>query len=327
MHMHTTGDMHTTDNMHTTDDMRTEALAAELEGLLGPGRVLRGEPMSDHTTFQIGGPAELFVSPRTEDEVAGCIRVAQEANVEWRVLGCGSNVLVSDAGLGGLCVHLGGDFSRIDVDAQSSTLTAQAGATNKEIAEAALGAGLTGYEFASGIPGSVGGAAYMNAGAYDGEFKDVCVSVRCLTLDGEVVEVGGDEAEWRYRHSMMMDAGWVVLSAKLQLAPFDREAIRARIEELTERRESRQPLDVGSAGSTFKRPPGYYAGPLIQDAGMQGHRVGGAMVSEKHAGFVVNMGGATASDVRAVIEDVQNAVFGDAGVMLECEVRMWGFGD
>ena len=307
--------------------MHTEALATELEGLLGPGRVIRNEPMRYHTTFRVGGPAELFVSPATDDEVAGCIRAAREANVEWRILGQGSNILVSDTGLGGLCIHLGENFSRVDVCKEDSTITCQAGATNKDVAEAALLAGLAGYEFASGIPGSVGGAAFMNAGAYDGEFKDVCASVTCLDLDGRVVEVRGDEAEWRYRHSKMMDRGWVVLSAKLVLAPFDREAIRARMDELAERRESRQPLDVGSAGSTFKRPPGHYAGPLICDAGMQGHRVGGAMVSEKHAGFVVNTGNATAADVRAVIKDVQDAVFGDAGVALECEVRMWGFED
>ncbi|MDY2722740.1 MAG: UDP-N-acetylmuramate dehydrogenase, partial [Coriobacteriales bacterium] len=205
--------------------------------------------------------------------------------------------------------------------------TAQAGATNKQVAEAARDAGLTGYEFASGIPGSIGGAAIMNAGAYDGEFKDVGVSVTCLTLEGEVVTVSAADAQWNYRHSMMSDRGYIVLDATIHLVPFDKDKISARMAELKQRREDKQPLELGSAGSTFKRPIGYYAGKLIQDAGMQGHTVGRAQVSTKHAGFVVNMGGATAADIRQVIVDVQNAVFADAGVHLETEVRMWGFDD
>ena len=195
------------------------------------------------------------------------------------------------------------------------------------MAEAARDAGLTGYEFASGIPGSIGGAAIMNAGAYDGELKDVGVSVTCLTLEGEVVTVSAADAQWSYRHSMMSDRGYTVLDATIQLVPFDKDKISARMAELKQRREDKQPLELGSAGSTFKRPIGYYAGKLIQDAGMQGHTVGRAQVSTKHAGFVVNMGGATAADIRQVIVDVQNAVFADAGVHLETEVRMWGFDD
>ncbi|MDY2722744.1 MAG: UDP-N-acetylmuramate dehydrogenase, partial [Coriobacteriales bacterium] len=205
--------------------------------------------------------------------------------------------------------------------------TAQAGATNKQVAEAARDAGLTGYEFASGIPGSIGGAAIMNAGAYDGELKDVGVSVTCLTLEGEVVTVSAADAQWSYRHSMMSDRGYIVLDATIQLVSFDKDKISARMAELKQRREDKQPLELGSAGSTFKRPIGFYAGKLIQDAGMQGHTVGRAQVSTKHAGFVVNMGGATAAEIRQVIVDVQNAVFADAGVHLETEVRMWGFDD
>ena len=222
-------------------------------------------------------------------------------------------------------IVLGEKFARIDIE--GNLLTAQAGATNKQVAEAARDAGLTGYEFASGIPGSIGGAAIMNAGAYDGEFKDVGVSVTCLTLEGEVVTVSAADAQWSYRHSMMSGRGYIVLDATIQLVPFDKDKISARMAELKQRREDKQPLELGSAGSTFKRPIGYYAGKLIQDAGMQGHTVGRAQVSTKHAGFVVNMGGATAADIRQVIGDVQNAVFADAGVHLETEVRMWGFDD
>ena len=300
-------------------------LARELEAAFGAQRVLRAEPMAAHTTFEVGGPAELFFEPADAGEVQAAIAAAKAANVPWRVLGCGSNVLVADAGLEGLCIHLGAAFAQVSV--RGTQVTAQAGATNAQVAEAACGAGLAGYEFASGIPGSVGGAAIMNAGAYDGEFKDVCSSVSCLTLEGEVVEVGAQQADWRYRHSMMADAGWVVLSATLQLVPYDVAAIRARMDELAAARAAKQPLELGSAGSTFKRPVGYYAGKLIQDAGMQGHTVGGAQVSTKHAGFVVNFNHASAADVRAVIRDVQDAVFADAGVLLEPEVRMWGFDD
>ena len=300
-------------------------LARELEVAFGVQRVLRAEPMAAHTTFEVGGPAELFFEPADVTEVQAAIAAAKAANVPWRVLGCGSNVLVADAGLEGLCIHLGSAFAQVSL--LGTQVTAQAGATNAQVAEAACAAGLAGYEFASGIPGSVGGAAIMNAGAYDGEFKDVCVSVSCLTLEGEVVEVGAQRADWRYRHSMMADAGWVVLSATLQLVPYDPAAIRARMDELAAARAAKQPLELGSAGSTFKRPVGHYAGKLIHDAGMQGHTVGGAQVSTKHAGFVVNFDHASAADVRAVIRDVQDAVFGDAGVLLEPEVRMWGFDD
>ncbi|MBS7407421.1 MAG: UDP-N-acetylmuramate dehydrogenase, partial [Coriobacteriales bacterium] len=181
------------------------------------------------------------------------------------------------------------------------------------------------YEFASGIPGSIGGAAVMNAGAYDGEFKDVAVSITCCDAQGRIVKLTAEEACFGYRHSKMMDEGLIVLSATLQLQPAARQGISERMEELRIRREDKQPLEMASAGSTFKRPPGYFAGKLIQDAGLKGYRVGGAMVSPKHSGFVVNAGGATAADIRQLIEDVQERVFEAQGVRLEPEVRMWGF--
>ena len=305
--------------------MGDATLAAALERALGPRRVLADEPLAAHTTFEVGGPADAFVSARGVEDIRAAIACAREHNAPWHVLGAGSNVLVADEGLRGVCIHIGADMAEVRVE--GNELVAGAGARNADVAEAACAAGLSGYEFACGIPGSIGGAAIMNAGAYDGEFKDVCTSVRCLALDGSVIEVGSEQASWGYRHSMMMDAGYIVLAARLVLVPFDRSRIRARMDELTAAREAKQPLELGSAGSTFKRPIGYYAGKLIQDAGMQGHRVGGAMVSDKHAGFVVNAGGASAADVRAVIGDVQQAVFADAGVVLEPEVRMWGFDD
>lgn len=202
-------------------------------------------------------------------------------------------------------------------------VVAQAGASNAQVAEAACAAGLAGYEFASGIPGTIGGAAIMNAGAYDGEFRDVAVAVRCLTPEGDIVDVSAEEAAWSYRHSMMMERGYVVLGATLCLRAGDATEIRARMDDLARRRAEKQPLEMPSAGSTFKRPQGYFAGKLIQDAGLRGYQVGGAQVSTKHTGFVVNAGGATAADVLQLIADVQARVYENEGVHLEPEVRVW----
>ena len=303
--------------------MIAEAFEQEFETRLGTGRLQHDVPMSAYCTFKCGGPAQFFFEPRSVGEVQDALELAREAQLPCHVIGCGSNLLVSDAGLPGIIVHLGAEFAGIEV--QGTAVRAQAGATNRQVADAAHAAGLTGYEFASGIPGSIGGAAFMNAGAYDGEFKDVAVCVTCLTPEGELVEIPADEADWSYRHSMMQERGYVVLSATLKLQEGDQDQIAAVMADLQQRRESKQPLELGSAGSTFKRPEGYFAGKLIQDAGMRGHRVGGAMVSEKHAGFVVNAGGATAADVLACIRDVQAAVLEQFGVQLEPEVRLWGF--
>ena len=256
-------------------------------------------------------------------DITAAISAAEKADSPWWIVGCGSDLLVSDAGLPGVVIEIGERMAHISID--GSVVHAQAGATNEAVAQAALEAELTGYEFASGIPGSVGGAAIMNAGAYDGEFKDVAVSVSCLFPDGTVREIPAEEADWSYRHSMMSDKGLVVLGATLQLAAGDKDEIRAKMDDLSQRRSSKQPLEMASAGSTFKRPEGYFAGKLIQDSGMQGHSVGDAQVSTKHAGFVVNTGNASAADVLQVIRDVQAAVADQFGVTLETEVRMWGF--
>ena len=301
--------------------MSIEALEQRLAEVLEADLILRNEPMARHTTFKVGGPADLFVAPSSVDEISACVAAAQETGVPWRVLGAGSNVLVADEGVRGLVIHLGKNYSSIAIN--GTFIYAQAGATNEEVAMKALDKGLRGYEFASGIPGSIGGAAIMNAGAYDGEFKDVCENIICLTPEGEVLEIGMDDADLSYRHSLMMDKGYVVLEAILGLQPGDTAKIAAKIEELTRRRAEKQPLEMGSAGSTFKRPEGRYAGQLIEEAGMRGHRVGDAMVSEKHCGFVVNTGNATAADVLAVIHDVQEAVLANSGVQLEPEVRIW----
>lgn len=303
--------------------MNIEALQTALAQTFASDDVLLSEPMSKHTTFRCGGPALFFVRASSAADVSAAIKAAEKADAPWWVIGCGSDLLVADTGLPGVVIEIGKRMARVSVE--GSTIKAQAGATNEAVAQAALEAGLTGYEFASGIPGSIGGAAIMNAGAYDGEFKDVAVSVTCLLPDGQVREVPATEADWGYRHSMMSEKGLIVLDATLQLAPGNPEEIRAKMDDLAQRRSSKQPLEMASAGSTFKRPEGYFAGKLIQDAGMQGHSVGDAQVSTKHAGFVVNTGSARAAEVLQVIRDVQAAVKNQFGVTLETEVRMWGF--
>lgn len=295
-----------------------------LQGIVGAQNVAVDEPMSMHTTFRVGGPADCFVTPSSVDEVRSVMLLCRERGVKTYILGSGSNVLVADGGLRGVVVRIGPKLSDVEI-AHDGTVVAQAGATNAKVARAICAAGLAGYEFAAGIPGTVGGAAIMNAGAYDGELRDVATGVTCLDRAGQLVELTAEQADWGYRRSAIADKGLIVLSVSLQLRAGDPVAIQARMDELAQRRNDKQPLDLPSAGSTFKRPPGHYAGKLIQDAGMQGHAVGGAQVSTKHAGFVVNVGGATAADVARVIADVQAAVFADSGVQLEPEVRFWGF--
>ena len=300
-------------------------LTEALRGIVGPEAVRVDAPMSELTTFRIGGPAAVVVEPATADEAALVLSACHAAGAEVRVMGLGSDLLVSDAGVDAVVVRLAQRFS--DIKVQGTKLFVDAGASNEQVAQAALAAGLAGYEFASGIPGTIGGAAIMNAGAYGGEFRDVCCGLTCATPDGRIVEVTAWQACWGYRHSMMGDEGWTVLGAVLQLRPDSAALIRARMDDLAARRAEKQPLDMPSAGSTFKRPAGYFAGKLIQDAGLRGFRVGGAQVSQKHTGFVVNVGGATAAEVRELIAQVQQRVFENEGVRLDPEVRMWGFAD
>lgn len=300
-------------------------VAAALEAALHPGAVKVSAPLDALTTFRIGGAAAVLVEPSSFAEVADTVLVCEAHAVPWRVMGLGSDLLVSDEGVASVVIRLAENLSEVAV--AGSRVRAAAGASNAAVARAAQRAGLAGYEFASGIPGTIGGAAIMNAGAYGGEFRDVCARLTCLTPAGEIVEVAAWEACWGYRRSMMSDCGYVVLEADLQLTPDDAGEIQALMDDLQARREEKQPLDMPSAGSTFKRPRGYFAGKLIQDAGLRGFRMGGAQVSEKHTGFVVNAGGATAADVRALIAEVQRRVFDAFGVHLEPEVRMWGFSD
>ena len=280
------------------------------------------EPMSKHTTFRIGGPADFYLCPHSTKEVQQTIQICKEENLPYFILGNGSNLLVSDKGYRGAIIQLWKNFS--DISVKDCCITAKAGALLSKVAAEALEEGLTGMEFASGIPGTIGGAVFMNAGAYGGEMKDIIKEVKVLDDQGEVRVLSNEEMKLGYRTSIVKEKGYTVLSAVLQLKKGDVSVIRETMEDLKNRRTSKQPLDMPSAGSTFKRPEGYFAGKLIMDSGLRGFSVGGAQVSEKHCGFVVNKGGATAEDVTALIREVQRRVKEKFGVELETEVRFLG---
>lgn len=284
--------------------------------------LLENEPMSAHTTFRIGGPADMFVSVRSISEVRELIKAAKETMTPFMVIGNGSNMLVSDKGIRGLVIHIGKDLS--DISVSGNIITAQAGALMSKVASEALRAELTGFETLSGIPGSLGGGLFMNAGAYGGEIKNVVKSVTYIDESGEIYTVSNEECKFSYRHSIFCDGGKYILSAELELKKGDPSEIKAAMDDYNNRRKEKQPLSMPSAGSTFKRPEGYFAGRLIEDCGLKGYRVGGAMISDLHAGFVVNTGNATASDVMTLIDDVRDMVRKKFGVELEPEVRLIG---
>lgn len=293
-----------------------------LRAIVGEENLLVDEPMSEHTTFEIGGPADFYVIPEDFDEVRDVIAACKDAGVDYFVLGCGSDLLVSDEGYRGVIVAVADGL--VGVSVEDDEICCQAGVGLREASEMACELGLSGLEFACGIPGSVGGACFMNAGAYGGCMADVLKEVRVLLPDGSMDDVSVADLGLGYRKSRIADEGWVVLSATFGLNPGDPQKIRATMDDLTHQREEKQPLELPSAGSTFKRPEGHFAGKLITDAGLKGYQSGGAAVSKKHAGFVVNVGGATASDVHAVIEHVQDEVERQFSVRLEPEVRFLG---
>lgn len=290
--------------------------------IVGEENVHTDEPMSRHTTFRIGGNADYFVKPGNVDEVAAVIVVCREYNIPYFILGNGSNLLVSDDGYRGMIINIMDNMDSVTVDGR--IITAQAGAMLVRVSVMARDNALTGLEFASGIPGTIGGAVYMNAGAYGGEMKNVVKTVRAIDEYGRIYELDSEKMDFSYRHSIVEERKLIVLEVTLELEHGSREAIDDRMKELAEARRSKQPLEYPSAGSTFKRPEGYFAGKLIMDAGLRGYSVGGAQVAEKHCGFVINKGGATASDVVELIRDVQHDVDDKFGVTLEPEVKMLG---
>ena len=294
----------------------------KLQKLLGEAKVLVQEPMASHTTFRIGGPADYFVMPETVEELAAVLKLCKEEQMPYFILGNGSNLLVGDKGFRGVVIQLYKNFDGIQID--GTKVTAKAGAMLIRVAKESGKAGLTGLEFASGIPGTIGGAMVMNAGAYGGEMKDVVTAVTVLTKEGDIKNLTGDEMNFRYRGSVVEDEGYIVLEAVMELKEGNLEEIQARIDELSIQRKTKQPIEYPSAGSTFKRPEGYFAGKLIQDAELRGYRVGGAQVSEKHCGFVINAGGATAADVMQLMQDVSDKVNAQFGGTLEPEVKRVG---
>lgn len=294
----------------------------KLTSVIAKERVYVDEPMSRHTTFRVGGPADFFVTPKAKEEVRDVICICKEAGMPYYIIGNGSNLLVSDAGYRGVIVQIYKEMNEVKVE--GDLVKAQAGALLSGIAAKALGAELSGFEFASGIPGTIGGACVMNAGAYGGEMKDVLESVTVLTGEGKIIELGRNELELGYRTSVIAKKGYIVLGALLKLERGDGEKIKTYMDELKEKRVTKQPLEYPSAGSTFKRPEGYFAGKLIEDAGLRGFQVGGAQVSEKHCGFVINRDHATAADIMELMRQVQIRVKENSGVDLEPEVKRLG---
>lgn len=299
-----------------------EEIVKKFENIVGVQQVLLDEPMKKHTTFRVGGPADYFLCPGDAAQIAEIIHICRQEKIPCFLLGNGSNLLVSDQGYRGAVIQIYKNMNGIRV--KENRVYAQAGALLSAVSKKAMEAGLTGLEFASGIPGTLGGAAVMNAGAYGGEMKDVLESVTVITPDQKTETLKAEELNLGYRTSIIKEKDFIVVEAVLKLCPGDTDAIRAKMEELKVQRVTKQPLEYPSAGSTFKRPEGYFAGKLIQDAGLRGYRVGDAQVSEKHCGFVINRGEATAADVAQLIRDVQERVYDKFQVRLETEVKFLG---
>ena len=293
-----------------------------LQEIAPAGRILLNEPMKNHTTFRIGGPADALFFPSSEEELIAARKAAREAGVPCTIIGNGSNLLVRDGGIRGLTITLGEEFGAIT--AEENILTAQAGAMLSRLSREAQVRGLSGLAFAAGIPGSVGGGVAMNAGAYGGEIKDTLLCARVLGAEDEPVWLDADDLELGYRSSRVLREGLTVLQARFRLTPGNPDDILAEMNEYNRRRREKQPLSLPSAGSAFKRPEGHFAGALIQEAGLKGLSVGGAQVSALHAGFIVNTGGAACRDVLDLIALVQRRVMEQSGVLLEPEVRVIG---
>ena len=293
----------------------------ELQNVMGGSGIFMQEPMKKHTTFRVGGPADVLVQP-DETALAAILALCRQYHVSYSFIGNGSNLLVGDKGIRGVVIEMTDPMGNIEVD--GTKITAQAGAMLSKIANTAASNGLGGMEFAAGIPGSVGGAVVMNAGAYGREMKDIIEKVYVLDENGAQLELDRDALDLGYRHSCIPEKKYIVTKVVLELVPRNEAEIRSEMKELNEKRAEKQPLQYPSAGSTFKRPEGYFAGKLIMDAGLRGYQVGGAQVSEKHCGFVINKGDATAADICQLMQDVADKVQAQFGVVLEPEVKMIG---
>ena len=310
--------------------MGNNMLLTELTNILGEDNVKVQEPMNRHTTFKIGGPADYFVTPYNIEQLTKLIKLLNDTNTDFFILGNGSNLLVNDTGYRGVIIQLLDKFNDYEIKEpeikeQKISVKAQAGVMLSKLGYELAAKAVTGFEFATGIPGTIGGAVMMNAGAYGGEIKDIIVNATVMDKKGKISVLTNEELKLGYRSSIIKEKDLIVLEAEFELKYGDKEEIMAKVKELALKRKEKQPLNYPSAGSTFKRPVGYFAGKLISDAGLKGFSVGGAQVSEKHAGFVINTGNATAKDVIDLTDEVERIVFEEYGVELELEVRKLGF--
>ncbi|MBE5870201.1 MAG: UDP-N-acetylmuramate dehydrogenase [Lachnospiraceae bacterium] len=299
-----------------------DVLYQYISELVGSENILQNEPMKDHTTFRIGGEAECLLKVPGQDEMIELMKCFHKLETPYYVIGNGSNILVGDKGISGIVLSTSEHMNRISIDGER--ITVEAGEMLSRVAAVARDQGLSGLEFAAGIPGTIGGAIVMNAGAYDGEMKQIVECVRVVSAEGEVLELDNETMEFGYRTSIIKNRPFIVLEAVLKLRRAGKEEIKAKMDDFTAKRREKQPLEYPSAGSTFKRPEGNFAGRLIMDAGLRGFRVGGAQVSEKHCGFVINVGGATAADVVEVMEEVKEQVKDRFNVELEPEIILLG---
>lgn len=293
----------------------------QLNDIVDSSRILMNEPMKKHITFRVGGPADVLVRP-TQKELPEILKLCKECDIPYVVIGNGSNLLVGDKGIRGLVIEMTANMG--DISVEEDVITAGCGVLLSKIANCAAEHGLAGMEFAAGIPGTVGGAVVMNAGAYGGEMKDILTTATILTKDGEMQELSVAELDLSYRHSCIPEKEYIVVEVKLRLKKGDEAAIREQMKLLRNQRVEKQPLEYPSAGSTFKRPEGHFAGKLIMDAGLRGYQVGDAQVAEKHCGFVINRGNATAADIRTLMQDVTEKVQEQFDVVLEPEVKLLG---
>lgn len=286
------------------------------------GKLLINEPMKNHTSFKIGGPVDGLIIPEEEEQIINTIKICRHENIPYFIMGNGSNLLVKDGGIRGIVIKIQEGFKKVEV--KDNKIIAQAGALLTAVSRKATEYSLTGMEFANGIPGTIGGALTMNAGAYGGEMKDIVHNVRAIDRDLNIIDISNEDMNFKYRNSRVVEDGLILLSTVLDLKPGNYDEIDGKVRELTYKRTSKQPLELPSGGSTFKRPEGHFAGKLIQDSGLQGHTCGGAQISKKHSGFIVNIDNATCKDVLDLVEIVQNTVMDKYGVKLEREIKLIG---
>ncbi|GAA0705304.1 UDP-N-acetylmuramate dehydrogenase [Paraclostridium ghonii] len=302
--------------------MNKEFIYKNLLNILNKEDILLDEPMKNHTSFKVGGPTDFLVKPRNEEQIKELVSLLKKENIPYLIIGNGSNLLVKDGGIRGVVIKIADSFNEFKIE--GNTVYAQSGALLSFMGKAILNESLTGFEFAAGIPGTLGGAIAMNAGAYGGEMKDIVKTVKIMDFEGNIFDLSNEEMEFSYRKSIISKKDYIVLSAVIELKEGNFEEIRESMRELTKSRVTKQPLTLPSAGSTFKRPEGYFAAKLIEDSGLKGLTLRGAQVSDKHSGFVVNLGDATAKDILDLIYVVKSTVNSKFGVMLEEEVKILG---